>query len=212
MGNDVNFEPWIGANYQNGGIFKQKILVLGESHYCENTNGIPPCLCENPREKEECRNFTKATLHNLIHEYTGEPYMRTFTCFERGVFGFIPSQEQREALWDSVAFYNYIQFALNGPRCPIERSLDHSENAFRNILDTLMPDKVIVWGRRLYNLMPDWNGVRIDIKGDAGSSTEGWIYNINGKEIPCMMVHHPSSPSGKNWGYWHLLYKRFLNI
>ena len=30
------FEPWIGENYENGGLFGKKILALGDSHYCDS--------------------------------------------------------------------------------------------------------------------------------------------------------------------------------
>ena len=30
------FEPWIGGNYENGGLFGKKILALGDSHYCNS--------------------------------------------------------------------------------------------------------------------------------------------------------------------------------
>lgn len=33
------FFPWVGANYPKGGIFKKKILILGESHYCYDLKG-----------------------------------------------------------------------------------------------------------------------------------------------------------------------------
>lgn len=34
------FEPWIGENYENGGIFGKKILVLGDSHYCSGSKKL----------------------------------------------------------------------------------------------------------------------------------------------------------------------------
>ena len=32
------FEPWIRENYESGGIFCKKILVLGDSHYCSSSS------------------------------------------------------------------------------------------------------------------------------------------------------------------------------
>ena len=34
----VFFKPWVGKDYSTGGIFKKKILVVGESHYCDGCN------------------------------------------------------------------------------------------------------------------------------------------------------------------------------
>ncbi len=29
------FQPFIGKDYPRGGIFRKRILVVGDSHYCE---------------------------------------------------------------------------------------------------------------------------------------------------------------------------------
>lgn len=33
--NDVFFQPFVGKDYLSSGIFGHRIMVLGESHYCE---------------------------------------------------------------------------------------------------------------------------------------------------------------------------------
>lgn len=212
MTKSVVFEPWVGKDYPSGGIFKQKVLVLGESHYCKAMAGTPPCRCDNPAGRPECRDFTKDVLHDVVYHYSGNHYMRTFACFERAVFGHVPTQEERESFWNSVSFYNYLQFAMSGPRLPINRPTRESEEAFRQVLGHLMPDKVIIWGRKLYNIMPYWDGHDAEVTTPNGQRTDGRVYHINGKDILCMVVHHPSCPSGKNWGYWHSLYTSFLNL
>lgn len=32
---EVFFQPFVGKDYQRGGIFGKRIMVLGESHYCD---------------------------------------------------------------------------------------------------------------------------------------------------------------------------------
>ena len=71
-----------------------------------------------------------------------------------------------------------------------------------------MPDYIIVWGVRLYNGLPDWNGVGSKLFINEHDSTDIWSYTINGKSIPAIKVHHPSSPSGKSWSFWHEFYKK----
>ena len=34
MGN-IFFQPFVGKDYAKGGIFGKRIMILGESHYCE---------------------------------------------------------------------------------------------------------------------------------------------------------------------------------
>ena len=55
------------------------------------------------------------------------------------------SQEEREKFWESVMFYNYIQYAQGGPR--IEPQNEHwanSEKAFKELLETYSPDYITV--------------------------------------------------------------------
>lgn len=79
-------------------------------------------------------------------------------------------------------------------------------------MEEYMPDYIIVWGVRLYNGLPDWGGENKKIKIANGDETEVWVYTIKGKKIPAMEVWHPSTPSGKNWSYWHQFYEKFLEI
>ena len=57
----VFFKPWVGRNYENGGIFSKKLLVLGESHYC---GGCNQCGLKYGRE---CEEFTKDTVINYLN-------------------------------------------------------------------------------------------------------------------------------------------------
>ncbi len=208
----VNFKPWVGVNYANG-IGGKKILVLGESHYCKELAEGGRCCpsCECCKMNEECHTFTIDVMQEFRDNYSGEPYQQTFLCFERAVAGHELSQKEREEFWDSVMFYNYMQYAQSGPMQPLEQHNDSSE-AFREILEEYMPDCIIIWGKRLYDWLPDWNGEKSEITLDNGDKTDVWIYDIKGKKIPAMAVYHPSNPKGKNWDYWHLFYKKFLGL
>lgn len=79
----------------------------------------------------------------------------------------------------------------------------------KEILEEYLPDYIIVWGNRLYEGLPDWNGEHAILKVSENDKTDVWIYTINGKRIPAMRVLHPSSPVGKNWMYWHAFYEDF---
>ena len=35
MSVNVFFQPFVGKDYTTGGIFGKRIMVLGESHYCD---------------------------------------------------------------------------------------------------------------------------------------------------------------------------------
>ena len=69
----ITFHPYIGSNYSTGGIFKKKILVLGESHYCS--------------EEEACETLTYDVLQKYLAHETNEGWMNTFRKFERALIG-----------------------------------------------------------------------------------------------------------------------------
>ena len=213
--NYINFRPHFGNNYSITGFRGKKILVLGESHYClrelcEEGRCYPRCNVD--LMKEDCHSQTEDVVDGFIYEYDGSKYYQTFLCFERAILGKELSQEEREEFWEGVIFYNYLQFSQPGPRQPIIPDyLEQSELAFKQLVETYLPDYIIAWGVRLYNRMPDWGGEHSVLAVD-GHSTDIWYYSINGKSIPMIKVHHPSTPTGKDWAYWHKFYQVFLNL
>lgn len=214
---NINFKPWIGENYQSKGFRGKKILVLGESHYCDTPlieGGKCYPLCNKQKMISSCNDFTKDVINDVIYKYDGKKrYMQTFVCFERAVSGKELNQKEREDFWKSVIFYNYIQYALSGPGiAPKAKYWKESEDAFKEVLEEYLPDYIIVWGNRLYNGLPDWNGEASILEIDEDKKTDVWTYTIKGKKIPAMKVLHPCSSRGKAWSYWHDFYKKFLNI
>ena len=209
----INFRPFVGKNYATTGFQGKRILILGESHYCkaelaEGGRCFP--LCKADQMVEDCFSQTEDVLNDFIYNYYGDASQRTFLCFERAFLGKELTQEERENFWESIMFYNYLQFSQPGPRCPIaEEYWGQSEQAFRQLLETYLPDYIISWGVRLFDGMPGWGGEASKLIVD-GDSTDIWTYTINGKSIPMLKVHHPSSPTGKCWEYWHKFYKAFL--
>lgn len=212
----INFKPWVGKNYQSIGYKGKRILVLGESHYClkdlEKGGRCFPC-CKKENMFEDCFSQTQDVVNSFVYEYAGEAYLQTLLCFERGVLGKELTQQEREEFWQGVIFYNYIQYAQNGARtAPKPEHWAKSELAFKKLLEEYMPDYIIVWGARLYGGLPDWDGEGSILQINENARTDVWTYNIKGKSIPAIKVHHPSTPSGKSWKYWHEFYKKFLNM
>ena len=207
----VNFLPFVGEKYEEG-IRGKKILVLGESHYCGDLDCSKCPKCERANMQPCCRDITKDVMHEYIINYSGEKYEQTFLCFERAFSGkVLKTQEEREEFWNHVAFYNYIQNAQSGPRrTPHIANPEDCAEAFKTILETLMPDAVIVWGDRLYKVLPDWGGTRSELQLANGDTTPVWTYTIKGKQIPAMAVPHPSCPRGKNRMRWYAFYEQFI--
>lgn len=221
--NHLNFLPWVGSNFAQGiGQHQLKLLVLGESHYCHDLGcgNCPSCSLENCHKlgysTADFQNQTIVYIQDLVYSYSGAHYQQTGICFERAVMGKTLTQPEREDFWNRVIFYNFVQKCLpkkEGERTPItQNDLVGSEDAFREVLTTYKPDRVVVWGSRLFNILPDWNGEYSKITIEDGAQTDIWTYTVNEKTIPCMRVHHPSTPSGKSWEKWHKFYKEFLQL
>lgn len=113
MNSNIFFQPFVGKDYANGGIFGKRIMILGESHYCDES-----CAdCGDCRLHRECMNFTQQVLGDYLNENKErQNWMRTFLKFERSLVGEETNQAMRLKIWNSVIFFNYLQVAMGGPR------------------------------------------------------------------------------------------------
>ena len=62
MANNIFFQPFVGKDYASGGIFGKRIMVLGESHYCDK--GCSDCGIS--RAHPECADFTKRVIADYL--------------------------------------------------------------------------------------------------------------------------------------------------
>ena len=60
---NVFFKPFVGSAYSSGGIFGKRVMILGESHYCEEG-----CAdCGNARARLECCAFTNGVVSDYLN-------------------------------------------------------------------------------------------------------------------------------------------------
>ena len=188
----VRLAPWIGKNYRPTGFAGKRILALGESHYCENASDAT----------EDINRKVIADLFDPQSEH--EAYKNTYTKFAKALLGCRAlTFEDKERFWNSVAFYNYVQFPMSRPRMvPSRGNFKNSEAAFFEVLEMLRPDIVIVWGHRLYNNLPQGGLQGDDLRAPDWHWVETWRYFLeDGKEVKIIPIRHPSwffSPS-----YWY---------
>lgn len=61
---NVFFQPYVGKDYTIGGLFGKRIMVLGESHYCDEG-----CAdCGNLINHRECMAFTNGVVGDYLNE------------------------------------------------------------------------------------------------------------------------------------------------
>jgi len=196
---NVFFKPFVGNNYHNG-IKGKKILVLGESHYCEGIRyeNYSCKKTEKCLQHAKCQNFTNDVMARFFDYKKGngekETWMPTFTRFTNVFYGKRVNNEELLDFWNSVMFYNYVQKSvMEGSRTtPPEQDFVDSQKAFREILEEYKPDLIIVWGVRLWDRFPDI----IDLKSLKTNPNEMFgYYKMNDKKIFVYAVYHPSVPS-----------------
>jgi len=187
----VRFIPWKGENYETG-FAGRHVLVLGESHYCASAEDVKPEMtCEIIRD-----------LFNPDSE--SEPYKNTYTKFAKAMLGRETlTFADKKTFWNSVAFYNFVQTAMTGPRlAPSTDDFKCSEGAFFEVMETLRPDLIIVWGSRLYNNLPRGGMQGPDLRAPDGKWIETWKYFLkDGSDVPVLPIMHPSAAFSPE--YWN---------
>ena len=188
MNSVVKFKPWVGENYETGIHQGKKLMILGESHYCAKP------------ETEATEDITIKIIEDLLDPFSEhEGYKNTYTKFAKAVVGEKQfSDETKKEFWQHVIFYNYVQTAISGARVsPTTEQFRNSEQAFFEIISQYQPDLIIVWGKRLYNNLPQQGTQLPDLQISqgiyAGESSEVWSYTIGGKTIALLPITHPSA-------------------
>lgn len=210
MNNLSFFKPFVGSAYASGGIFGKRVMVLGESHYCEEK-----CAdCGNAMTHPECCAFTNGVVGDYLNESLDrQPWMSTNLKFERSLVGHETDWAERRKIWNSVVFYNYLQVAMSGTREEgSARQYEEAAESFFEVLEKYRPQYVIVWGSRLWGYMPagerwSWNA---DIVVDGNANKCGNYALKDGTKVKIMPVYHPSV--GYSWDYWHKVISTFLGL
>ena len=197
MNEKVKFLPWVGSEYTRG-INGKKVMVLGESHYCAH-------------ESEAVPELTRIIIRDLFDDKSEhEGYKNTYTKFGRALAGKQLYDKDKEAVWNSVVFYNYVQVPLSEARKePKVQDFTNSEIAFFDVLEQYHPDCLIVWGKRLYNNLPRRGYQTDDLIMPDGSKIETWTYELaNGHRVYLLPITHPSAAFTPE--YWHDAIHRFI--
>ncbi len=133
----IYFNPWIGSKYGHRSCFGCSVLVLGEAHYgslgdrtsTEFTTEIVNWL------GQEDRNAFFTKIAKMLLGKDGKAWL---------------DNETRADLYENIAFYNYVQCFVSGPRvAPTQEQWRISHPAFPEVLSLLKPEVIVVLGDRL---------------------------------------------------------------
>lgn len=203
------FLPFVGYDYSSGGIFGKRVMVLGESHYC----GEKCADCGKVGKAGDCAAFTTNVIKTYLDPDTErEPWMNTYLKFERSLVGHETDSEERQKIWHSLLFFNFLQVAMDETRqAGTSEQYLQAQRAFYEVLDQYLPEYIIVWGKRLWSFLPGdgrWREEK-DIVIDGQHIATGSYRLGNGARARIMAVYHPSV--GYSWDWWHKAIHAFLN-
>jgi len=183
--------PWIGNNYEKGGIFNKKILILGESHYGTD---------ENSWFNED---LTRLSIQEKIGEANGDSifHKKAFHTKIFKAFNLKPAtNENKIKFWHSVAFFNYVQISAGDkPRKrPKKEHWEISINPVKKTLDILKPDIIVVLGYALWENI--WKRFEYEIYEETMFNNNHNIHKLKIENNPLMFcIQHPSSGFSSNF-------------
>ncbi len=187
----IHFLPYVGANYSTGGIFGKRIMILGDSHYCENVSDAVPTLTRDVIE------------YYLDPASENEGWMQTFRKFERSLVNKGTTNAESQMIWNSLLFYNFLQVPLSGPRVAgTDAEYKDASRAFFEVIDQYRPEVIIVWGKRLWDKMPFERWTPSTNISAEGYTIESGYYDLDdGSRARTIYVYHPSV--GYSWDKWY---------
>ena len=196
MNTNIFFEPWVGSDYGTPtSLFKNRILVLGDSHYCDK------CEACGDRDKHPgCSSFTNTVVVDYLNPNHKADWKKTQSTFINSVWGRQTTIKDRRAYYASIAFYNYLQVSAGDNPYSTWRynyNVPSYLAAYYEVLDRILPDVVVVWGDQVWDTLPNnWKygeadgGTSISI---GNSSFRKYLYYpYQSKRILLIGAHHPS--------------------
>lgn len=185
----IHFQPWIGAEYESNP--NGKILLLGESHYIT---------------EEDVEGFSTTSV---INNFLAKEKMITH-FFTRIALLF--KEKYPTDFGDHIAFANLIQNGLAEPASqPEQKDIDTVKPAFKILLDSLTPKKVVVLSKRMWDRwLPTENCKRIQDIIVNKKSADIWECQYQSGSCYAMNINHPTRMFGEQYKEWVPLINEFL--
>lgn len=187
------FKPWRGDHYAEadnaiGGI---RLMILGESHYSDHPEH-PIGVCQP--------DMTEWVVERYLSGGLEPGHKRTLTKMAAIAARQPPqamSWAERQALWHSVIFYNYIPVvAAASSAQPVPEAFWHGAavDAFRHVIRVHEIEAILVCGKRL------WDGMARAMPEEATDSPDLRRYRVQDDfRVVAAFMHHPAA--GRGWSF-----------
>lgn len=185
----VYFQPWEGRNYGKESVFGLPIMILGESLY----------------EWEDGVSTPDRTKILVGENATGEWSHRQFTILCKTFMGEEISIETKNAFWNSVAYYNFIQEMVGGKarKRPTWQMWQDAAKPFFEILQKLQPACLLVAGKNLWDNLPKPMKTGPNLRIDNEIMETRYYATHGANMILAGYINHPASFGFKK-DYWRL--------
>lgn len=190
--------PWIGNKYD-----KTKLLIIGESHYEDGDFW-------QLGNKETTRMITQKRIDDVNGKWTLHRNVEKTILNRTDI-----SLDQRQELWNSVAYWNLVQRLLdsrNQADRPNDNDFDLGWKLFFDIYEILQPKFCLVLGKAPYgrlgnyltNSQNEWK-----IKNSDLFPNEKIFKLDNGiKGMTLIFINHPSGSRGFDFQKWAEIFKK----
>lgn len=177
---ELNWKPWVGADYE-----KTRIFILGKStYYHEGDTWQKTYNGESNRE---------LMTENACGDDPAKPFATTFKIFAKALDK-EDNLQNRKAFWSSFAFANHCQNIVQGPDGECDDP-NRANEAFRQVVDIIKPDLVIIWGTQIWKF-----GLEVEAdRPKIGKDIPRILSAQNGKPAYVGILHPSWMHSPSDW-------------
>lgn len=190
--------PWVGSNYYNA---QYRVLIVGESHYCIGDN-----IEAEIEGAQNNKYFTRDIV--IIDPIKREHNNAMFENLHRCLFQTIDIN--RENIWRHVAFYNFVQRPMKGPKDrPSKEDMLKGWPVFVNLIKTLKPTHCLFVGVKaadffnisMINMGITHTPVKILNIENSRKRAKKYSLKLNDYALSCLAIQHTSHHF--SWQKWH---------
>lgn len=173
----ATFQPWVGDKYESEGLEGLRLLIVGDSHY----DSLPTDAANLPK-------LTVDVVGNAIRDDGGSLFF--FHRIGDVVSGHpLIDRKARDEFWQRVSFCNFFQRVLESSDAkPTAEDQEAALPIFRDVLDGLRPNAVLVTGYRQWNSIKPWDSVPRTSDTPRGT----WLWAVSGLRMIAAPTVHPS--------------------
>lgn len=190
--------PWIGRDYESGGMFGQRVMFLGLSSY------LPEETYKRKTEQELKAHLQADTCKFGVKRSKRNSFWTNVQQLGLGKPVGETSDQEREEFWHSVALYNYVPFVVaDGPRKdPSSKHLQWAADEFSRVIKRHKPDRIVVMSWKVHNQLKDFpeyddGAVVKKLEEVDGQKFQIRSLNIGNHRCLTMRIRHPSG--GLSW-------------